>query len=123
METNKPLTFGPVNSRRFGISLGIDLSPTHKQCNFDCLYCELEKQKTVPIQTDSIGVDNYIVAVQEALLKYPEIEVITITANGEPTMYPHLDELVDKLESIKKNKKLLILTNSSLISNQKISHT
>lgn len=123
METNKPLTFGPVNSRRFGISLGIDLSPTHKQCNFDCLYCELEKQKTVPIQTDSIGVDNYIVAVQEALLKYPEIEVITITANGEPTMYPYLDELVDKLESIKKNKKLLILSNSSLISNQKISHT
>ena len=89
METHKPLTFGPVNSRRFGISLGIDLSPTHKQCNFDCLYCELEKQKTIPTQIDSIGVDEYIIEVTKALEKYPEIEVLTITANGEPTMYHH----------------------------------
>jgi wyosine [tRNA(Phe)-imidazoG37] synthetase (radical SAM superfamily) len=34
--------FGPVASRRFGKSLGIDLSPRGKQCNFDCIYCELE---------------------------------------------------------------------------------
>ena len=68
------------------------------------MYCELEKQKTAPIQTDSIGVDHYIVALQEALLKYPEIEVITITANGEPTMYPYLNELVDRLIEIKKIK-------------------
>jgi len=122
METNKPLTFGPVNSRRFGISLGIDLSPTHKQCNFDCLYCELEKQKTISTQTKSISVSSYIKAVQKALIKDPEIEVLTITANGEPTMYPYLDELVDALNNIKEDKKLLILSNSSLISNQKISH-
>ncbi len=123
MEANKPLTFGPVNSRRFGISLGIDLSPTHKQCNFDCLYCELEKQKTIPTQTNSIRVDDYIIEVTKALEKYPEIEALTITANGEPTMYPYLDELVDKLIEIKKDKKLLILSNSSLISNEKIAQT
>ena len=38
--------FGPVSSRRFGSSLGIDLSPDQKSCNFDCLYCELKKAKT-----------------------------------------------------------------------------
>ncbi len=115
METNQPLTFGPVNSRRFGISLGIDLSPSHKQCNFDCLYCELEKQKTISIQTNSVPVEQYIVAIKEALIKYPETEVITITANGEPTMYPFLDQLVDQLNIIKGEKKLLILSNASLI--------
>ncbi len=123
METNKPLTFGPVNSRRFGISLGIDLSPTHKQCNFDCLYCELEKQKTISTQTNSISVDNYVIAVKESLQKYPETEVLTITANGEPTMYPYLNELVDKLIKIKGDKKLLILSNGSLISNEKVAQT
>lgn len=35
--------FGPVKSRRFGLSLGIDLSPDFKSCNFDCLYCELNR--------------------------------------------------------------------------------
>ena len=39
--------FGPVSSRRFGSSLGIDLSPDQKSCNFDCLYCELKKAKTI----------------------------------------------------------------------------
>jgi len=34
--------FGPVASRRFGMSLGIDLSPDKKRCNFDCIYCELD---------------------------------------------------------------------------------
>jgi len=123
METNKPLTFGPVNSRRFGISLGIDLSPSHKQCNFDCLYCELEKQKTITTQTNSIDVESYIKEVKVALLKYPETEVLTITANGEPTMYPYLDELVDKLIAIKGDTKLLILSNSSLIGDKNIAKT
>jgi wyosine [tRNA(Phe)-imidazoG37] synthetase (radical SAM superfamily) len=123
MNKNKPLTFGPVNSRRFGISLGIDLSPNFKQCNFDCLYCELEKDKTVSKQSESIEVNKYIEAVKEALKAYPETQVITITANGEPTLYPYLDELIDKLNEIKKDKKLLILSNAGLINDAKIAQT
>ncbi len=121
MQENKPLTFGPINSRRFGISLGIDLSPNSKQCNFDCLYCELEKAKTVTSQNSSILPSLYIDTVQKAIKETPQIEVITITANGEPTLYPYLDELVDKLNLIKEDKKLLILSNSSLINNPNIS--
>jgi len=123
MQENKNLTFGPVNSRRFGISLGIDLSPSHKQCNFDCLYCELAPATTINKQTISYNVKDYIEAVQIAIKKNPEIEVITITANGEPTLYPYLDHLVDKLNKIKGNKKLLILSNSALITNSKIQRT
>jgi wyosine [tRNA(Phe)-imidazoG37] synthetase (radical SAM superfamily) len=47
MSYSNSIIFGPIPSRRFGISLGIDLSPSKKQCNFDCLYCELEGAKTV----------------------------------------------------------------------------
>ena len=39
------IIFGPVQSRRFGESLGVDLSPQIKQCNYDCLYCELKGKK------------------------------------------------------------------------------
>jgi len=120
MQNNSNLIFGPVNSRRFGLSLGIDLSPNSKQCNFDCLYCELKGAKTVAKQSNPIDVDLYIAAVKKGMLKYPEIDVITLTANGEPTLYPYLDELVDKLNNIKQNKKLLILTNGSLIYDEKI---
>jgi wyosine [tRNA(Phe)-imidazoG37] synthetase (radical SAM superfamily) len=120
MQENKNLTFGPVNSRRFGISLGIDLSPSHKQCNFDCLYCELAPAQTMTKQIVSYNVKDYIEAVIIALEKNPEIEVITITANGEPTLYPYLDHLVDKLNKIKKDKKLLILSNAALITDPKI---
>ena len=123
MQNNKALTFGPVNSRRFGISLGIDLSPSFKQCNFDCLYCELAPAPTMSKQTHSINVKEYIDAVKIALEKNPEIEVITLTANGEPTMYPYLDHLVDKLNKIKGNKKLLILSNAALITNFNIAKT
>jgi len=109
------LTFGPVPSRRFGVSLGIDLSPNSKQCNFDCLYCELKASKTVSSQSNYPKVSDIIIEVKQALGKNKNIEVITITANGEPTLYPYLDELVDRLNLIKENKKILILSNGGTI--------
>ena len=121
MQNNQPaLTFGPVISRRFGVSLGIDLSPEFKQCNFDCLYCELKGAKTVSKQIDSLKPELYIEEVQNILQNTPNIDMITITANGEPTLYPYLDELVDGLNKIKGDKKLLILSNSSLIYKKEI---
>jgi len=106
--------FGPISSRRFGMSLGIDLSPGEKCCNFDCIYCELKKA----FKTDKIihppKVFDVIVDVKKGLNKY-DVDVVTITANGEPTLYSDLDELVDELNKIKGEKKLLILSNASTI--------
>jgi len=109
------IIFGPVNSRRFGKSLGIDLSPTKKQCNFDCLYCELEPAKTVGSYEDVIAVEDIMDALDEALLKYKDIDALTITANGEPTLYPYLSELMDKINEVKGTIKTLILSNASTI--------
>ena len=102
------------------MSLGIDLSPTSKQCNFDCLYCELEPAKTVSVQTTSPSIEDVIDEVKTALQKHPNIDVITITANGEPTLYPHLDKLINELDTIKGNAKTLILSNSGTIYNKDI---
>ncbi|SFP58439.1 radical SAM protein [Hydrogenimonas thermophila] len=115
--------FGPVPSRRFGKSLGIDLSPEKKQCNYDCLYCELAAAKQVNSIENPPSVDMVISELKTALKKYPDVDVITITANGEPTLYPYLDELIDEIDAIKGNYKTLILTNSSTITNPKVQKT
>ncbi|MFA7610849.1 MAG: radical SAM protein [Sulfurimonas sp.] len=110
--------FGPVNSRRFGSSLGIDLSPALKQCNFDCLYCELAPSATTDTQKNIVEVSTIIAELKEHLNE--KIDVITITANGEPTLYPHLDELIDEINKIKKSTKTLILTNSATLIDENI---
>ena len=117
------IIFGPVPSRRFGISLGVDLSPTLKQCNFDCLYCELDPAKTVAKQSDIIAVEDIIKAVKEALKTHTNIDVITLTANGEPTLYPYLNQLIDEIDKIKGNTKTLILSNGANIYQKEIQKT
>ncbi len=123
MSYSNSIIFGPIPSRRFGISLGVDLSPSSKQCNFDCLYCELEGSKTVDSMISYPKVKEVIEAVQESFDKHPKIDVITVTANGEPTLYPKLDELIDEINIIKNNTKTLILSNGSKIYDENIFNT
>ncbi|OUT11999.1 radical SAM protein [Campylobacter concisus] len=119
MQDSTPV-FGPINSRRFGMSLGIDLSPKQKSCNFDCVYCELKGAKPVEEIENPPSVDGIISALKEALKVHQNIDVITLTANGEPTLYPHLKELVAKANEIKGRAKTLILSNGSGARDQKI---
>ncbi len=110
--------FGPVASRRFGMSLGVDLSPDKKRCNFDCIYCELDPAKPVNEYANPPSVDEILKEINEATDKF-NFDILTITSNGEPTLYPYLDELVSKI----KNQKLLILSNSSTIFKKEIQNT
>jgi wyosine [tRNA(Phe)-imidazoG37] synthetase (radical SAM superfamily) len=107
--------FGPVASRRFGKSLGIDLSPRGKQCNFDCIYCELEPAPTVESYREVLPVERVLEELRGALKRHPDIDVLTLTANGEPTLYPHLGELVDGIDRIRGEVRTLILSNASTI--------
>lgn len=115
--------FGPVHSRRFGVSLGVDLSSSGKQCNFDCLYCELSPMQAISHQHSITPLKEIIDDLKEALLKHPAIDVITLTANGEPTMYPFLDELIESIDSFKGDIQTLILSNSASLSDEKIAST
>lgn len=109
------IIFGPIHSRRFGKSLGVDLSPGKKQCNFDCLYCELDAAKTMDAYDDVVSVEEIATAIKTALTEHKDIDFITLTANGEPTLYPHLSELIDKVNTFKGSTKTLILTNAANI--------
>ncbi|TKX31795.1 radical SAM protein [Campylobacter estrildidarum] len=112
------IVFGPVSSRRFGRSLGVDLSPSKKQCNFDCIYCELEAKKAQEKQDEIVEVTQIISEVQTIIDKGIKFDFLTLTANGEPSLYPHLDELIKSLRQIAKNKKLLILSNGTAVLDQ-----
>jgi len=109
------IIFGPIHSRRFGKSLGVDLSPSKKQCNFDCLYCELDPAKTIRAYDEVVSVEEIGSALKEALGKYSDIDFITITANGEPTLYPYLAELMEAINLFKGDTKTLILSNAGKI--------
>lgn len=115
--------FGPVFSRRFGASLGIDLSSSGKQCNFDCLYCELAPAAPMTHQHTVTPVETIITDLKEALDKHPDIDVITITANGEPTMYPYLSTLVEQIDKIKGSVQTLILSNSAALNDESVFNT
>lgn len=114
------VVFGPINSRRFGMSLGIDLSPDTKSCNFDCVYCELKGAKPVGEISNPPSVSKVVASVKSALQTHSNIDVITLTANGEPTLYPHLKELICELNLIKNSAKTLILSNGSGVKDAKI---
>ncbi|TLD84958.1 radical SAM protein [Helicobacter trogontum] len=116
------IVFGPILSRRFGVSLGVDLSPYAKQCNFDCVYCELEAKKPMDAQTQIAPVEIIIESIKNALVIHPDINVLTFTANGEPTLYPHLETLILQVKELLKEYptiKTLILSNGSLFQAQK----
>lgn len=116
------IVFGPILSRRFGVSLGVDLSPYAKQCNFDCVYCELEAKKPMDTQTQIAPVEIIIESIKNALVIHPDINVLTFTANGEPTLYPHLETLILQVKELLKEYpaiKTLILSNGSLFQAQK----
>ncbi len=109
------IIFGPIASRRFGKSLGIDLSPNKKQCNFDCVYCELAPRKALDEYQDILDVETILEAVKIGIKEYPDIDVLTVTANGEPTLYPYLETLAKRLKELSKDTELLILSNGSTI--------
>ncbi|EGN5706644.1 radical SAM protein [Campylobacter upsaliensis] len=109
------MIFGPVNSRRFGLSLGVDLSGAKKQCNFDCVYCELEAAKPMKEQESVLSVEEILTELKAVLKKDVKFDVLTLTANGEPSLYPYLKELILELKKLIKDKKILILSNGTAV--------
>jgi wyosine [tRNA(Phe)-imidazoG37] synthetase (radical SAM superfamily) len=120
LKNNMNIIFGPIHSRRFGKSLGVDLSPSKKQCNFDCLYCELDPAKTMDAYDDVVSVEEVTTALKSALKEHDDVDFITLTANGEPTLYPHLSKLIDEINTFKGTTKTLILSNAATIDDVEI---
>ncbi len=106
--------YGPVSSWRLGSSLGIDpLSGKGKICTFDCVYCQLVEIK---IFTDKRKVFVPAAKIIEELNLLPPVQIdyITFSGTGEPTLAENLGRMIKAVKKIR-NEKIAVLTNSSLL--------
>ena len=118
------IVYGPVHSRRLGVSLGINLSPTDgKQCTFDCIYCEcgLNAMHKARLTHPSREEVKKTLSVKLTCLKAGGIipDRITFSGNGEPTMHPHFAGIIDDTLAVRDllcpTAKVAVLTNSTML--------
>jgi len=119
------IVFGPILSRRYGNSLGINLLPLdNKICNYDCIYCEcgwtnLKKQKIsfTPYPSIRSAIEDRFAALYHANVA---IDHITFAGNGEPTMHPDFANIVDLVHRYRDQYwpkvKTVVLSNGTLLS-------
>ena len=116
--------FGPIHSRRLGISLGINLLPKGgKKCSFDCIYCECglnkERRTKNPLPTADEVVEGLRSKLLELRAEGIVPDVLTFAGNGEPTLHPHFPEIVDRVREVRDSlcpsAKMSILSNATQI--------
>ena len=112
--------FGPVPSRRFGRSLGIDLFPEKKYCTFNCVYCEVGTGKPEKEFTD-FEPEKVIKELKQWLFENHNNlpDFITFAGSGEPTLYKSLGKLIEMIKEITEIP-VVILTNGSLLFDKKV---
>jgi wyosine [tRNA(Phe)-imidazoG37] synthetase (radical SAM superfamily) len=104
--------FGPVPSRRLGLSLGVDLIP-HKTCSFDCLYCEVGGTTNRTIESLPFVPVKEILVQLENRLKGCSPDVITLAGSGEPTLHSGIRQIIKGIRALT-DTQIVILTNGSL---------
>jgi wyosine [tRNA(Phe)-imidazoG37] synthetase (radical SAM superfamily) len=124
------IIFGPVKSRRLGLSLGINLLPsTRKVCNFNCIYCECGWTNSQGIKGEKLPSRSEVYEALEQKLEemkknHQAPDVITYAGNGEPTLHPEFPGIID--DSIKlrdkyfPDAKIAVLSNSTAITKPEI---
>jgi len=111
--------FGPVPSRRLGVSLGIDLVP-YKTCSFDCVYCECGKTTNKTIKRiEYVPTHEIINELKTYLDKNPELDYVTFSGAGEPTLHNGIKQIIDFLKQ-NYQYKVAVLTNASLFYDKKV---
>jgi len=112
--------FGPVPSRRLGISLGIDLV-THKTCSMDCIYCECGKTTELTLeQKEYVPFNDVVKELDHFLTHHSDPDYITFSGSGEPTLNSCLGDVIDHVRSKRPYIKIAVLTNSTLILNPSV---
>ena len=121
--------FGPVHSRRLGISLGINLMPADgKICTFNCIYCECglneDHHPTLPRPTRELVAEKLEAKLQEMAAEGQLPDVLTFAGNGEPTCHPHFAEIIDDTIRLRNQycpkAKVSVLSNATMIQHQKV---
>lgn len=124
------IIFGPVNSRRLGISLGINLLPVDsKLCNFNCIYCECGwtpglKEMKIKWHPKELVKQKLDEVLAEMKAENKALDVITYAGNGEPTMHPEFIEIIDDTIFLRDkyfpDARIAVLSNATQIHKPKI---
>ena len=99
--------YGPVASRRYGRSLGVNLAPCRaKMCSFDCVYCHYGRTRRLGLDMAWLGaelptVEQVVHDLERALPAAGELDLITFSGNGEPTLHPDFPALVDEVRRLR----------------------
>jgi len=116
--------FGPVHSRRLGVSLGINLLPADgKFCSFDCIYCECgfnsDYRAKQPLPTREEVRTALETRLREMRQDGSKPDVLTFAGNGEPTAHPHFPEIIEDTLTLRDtyfpDAKVSVLSNSTFI--------
>jgi wyosine [tRNA(Phe)-imidazoG37] synthetase (radical SAM superfamily) len=114
MKTKYQYLFGPVPSRRFGRSLGVDLTP-YKVCSQDCVFCQLGQttDKTID-RNEYVPIDTVLAELKHWLASGDQADYITLSGSGEPTLHARFGEI---LEFVRMNTDIpsVLLTNGSML--------
>jgi len=116
----KKYVFGPVASRRLGVSLGVDLV-TPKTCSLNCVYCEARETTLLTLERkEYVPVDRVLEELDEVLKEQPEIDYVTFSGSGEPTLNSRIGDVVTFLKSRYPQYKICLLTNGLALGDKKL---
>lgn len=107
--------FGPIPSRRLGMSLGIDLVPS-KVCSMNCIYCESGATNNLTMERkEYIDVDEVIKELDQFIAENNKLDCITFSGAGEPLLNSRCGDLIDYIKNKYPQFRLALITNSSLL--------
>lgn len=112
--------FGPVPSRRLGVSLGIDLVP-HKTCSYNCIYCECGKTTDLTTEREEFyPTDAIIREIDDYLSSHPKLDFITFSGSGEPTLHSGMGKIARHIRENFPEYRIALLTNGSLLTDPEV---
>ncbi len=116
---NMKRVYGPVPSRRMGISVGVSPIPD-SCCNYSCIYCQLGRTRRLTNERkEFFSVNEIIEEFKMFLSKKPYFDVVTLVGEGEPTLYLKLGELISEIKKLT-DKPVAVITNGALLSDENL---
>ncbi|PKN78478.1 MAG: radical SAM protein [Candidatus Cloacimonetes bacterium HGW-Cloacimonetes-1] len=112
--------FGPVNSRRLGTSLGVDLIP-FKYCPLNCVYCEVQSTTHLTLErSEYFPITEILTELDAFLSTNPHLDYITFSGAGEPTLYSKIGDIIAFIKTNYPQYKVALLTNSILLHDEEL---
>jgi wyosine [tRNA(Phe)-imidazoG37] synthetase (radical SAM superfamily) len=112
--------FGPVPSRRLGLSLGVDLVP-HKTCSLNCIYCECGETTNLTVERQEyVPVDGVLEELEDYFQIHPDPDYITFSGSGEPCLNSRIGEVIEFIRKRKPHVSIAVLTNGTLLGQEEV---